>query len=203
MCAVPREPSARREIGAVQLGVVFRKVSQRRLVISFLGQHGSGCTTLVRSPESGSPICSQQMNPLLSTRSRREHPKRRPPGEVSPRTGSVRLRPQTFTRLASQFDRRVASGHCGRLSCQATRPLFLKIAPVRPWRNLCLLPPQTSGAFAETRVGKSLCLFQGSVTDAQAAISLCFCRQWVASCRDRDHLSQRAMPQAQEGVGPK
>ena len=127
MCAVPREPCARREIGAVQLGVVFRKVSQRRLVISFLGQHGSGCTTLVRSPESGSPICSQQMNPLLSTRSRREHPKRRPPGEVSPRTGSVRLRPRAFTRLASQFDRRVdLARHRGRLIRQATRPLFPK-----------------------------------------------------------------------------
>ena len=139
MCAVPREPCARREIGAVQLGVVFRKVSQRRLVISFLGQHGSGCTTLVRSPESGSPICSQQMNPLLSTRSRREHPKRRPPGEVFP---PHRFRPSATTSLHKAcFAVRSSCrfGHCGRLSCQATRPLFLKIAPA-PCRRGFVFP---------------------------------------------------------------
>ena len=160
----------------MKLGVVFRKVSQMALGsrVSETTQQQPRDTRA--SLESGSPACSQQMNPLLSTRSRREHPKRRPPGEVFP---PHRFRPSATTSLHKAcFAVRSSCrfGHCGRLSCQATRPLFLKIAPVRPWRNLCLLPPQTSGAFAETRVGKSLCLFQGSLTDAQAAISLCFCR---------------------------
>ena len=133
--------------------MVFRKVSQRRLVISFLGQHGSGCTTLVRSPESGSPICSQQMNPLLVDSQSTGAPQKSPPRRSFP---PHRFRPSTTTsaRLASQFDRRVASGHCGRLSCQATRPLFLKIAPAPFEGDLCFLPPETSAALSETRQGK-------------------------------------------------
>ena len=150
----------------MKLGVVFRKVSQRRLVISFLGQHGSGCTTLVRSPESGSPICSQQMNPLLVDSQSTGAPQKSPPRRSFP---PHRFRPSTTTSatLASQFDRRVASGHCGRLSCQATRPLFLKIAPAPCRRGFVFPATGNLGCLSGQRAGNFRCLFQGSVKDAR------------------------------------
>ena len=151
----------------------------------------------MRSPESGSSVCSQQMNPLQSTRSRREHPKRRLPGEVSPPAPvpSVCDHEPSQGLLRSSIVVSIFSGHCARPISQAGRSLFLKIAPAPCRRGFVFPATGNLGCLSGQRAGNFPGVFsRESKRDCQAAISLIYAGQWVTRCRDRDHLSQRDMP---------